>query len=159
MQFDFLADRRKAIPTIASWYREEWGFRLRGDTLETSIERLSRYLNRDKIPFILVATTEENIIGCAQLKYREMADQFPEKEHWIGGVFVAPEYRDKGLGARIIEETVTRAKANLVSTLHLQTERLDGGLYLRLGWQPVVQVNNHGLEVLVMERHIGAEPA
>ena len=84
-----------------------------------------------------------------------MEDIFPEKEHWIGGVFVAPEYRGKGLGSRMTEEIATRAPSYGVRTLHLQTERLDGGLYRQLGWQPVAQVNNHGMEVLVMQRNVG----
>lgn len=155
MRFEYLADRHDAIPIIGRWYRKEWGFRLRGETEEESIERLTGYLNRDEMPFILVATNEENILGSAQLKYREMADIFPEKEHWIGGVFVAPEYRGKGLGSRIAEEIAIRAPSYGVRSLHLQTERLDGGLYLQLGWQPVVQVTNHGMEVLVMERNVG----
>ncbi|MDB2356031.1 hypothetical protein N9V89_02245 [Pseudoalteromonas sp.] len=38
--------------------------------------------------------------------------------------------------------------------IHLQTEKLDGGLYKQLGWQPIEQVNNRGVEVLVMSKHI-----
>lgn len=42
-----------------------------------------------------------------------------------------------------------------VHNLYLQTERLNGGLYYRLGWKPVEQVNYRGLDVLVMENEIG----
>jgi GNAT superfamily N-acetyltransferase len=153
-EFFFLADQLDAIPLIAQWYFAQWGHRIPGDTLERSLERLQGFLNRDKIPFILVATRDGEIAGSAQLKFREMADIFPDKEHWLGGVYVASGFRGQGLGARLAEEIARRAPQYGVTTLHLQTERLDGGLYARLGWVAVEQVDNHGLDVLVMERQL-----
>ena len=78
------------------------------------------------------------------------------KEHWLGGVFVAPAHRGRGLGSRIAGEIARRAPAYGVHTLFLQTERLDGGMYRHIGWVPIAQVNIHGLEVLVMKREVGA---
>ncbi len=155
MRFEFLIDRRDAIPIIGRWYNEKWGRPHRNETEEESIEGLSEYLNNDRIPFILVATEDDNILASAQLKYREMEDIYPEKEHWLGGVFVAPSHRGRGLGSRLANEIAGRAPAYGVETLYLQTEQLDGGLYRPLGWHPIEQVNNHGLEVLVMERAVG----
>ena len=59
MQFEYLVDRRDAIPIIGRWYHQEWGLRLRGETEERSIEQLNEYLNRDKMPFILVETKKK----------------------------------------------------------------------------------------------------
>ena len=106
------------------------------------------------IPFILVGWAEDDICAVAQLKFREMEDLFPEKEHWLGGVFVPESHRGQGYGSRIAEKITALAPAYGVSTLYLQTERLDGGIYSQLGWQPVERVDNGGLEVLVMERHL-----
>lgn len=156
IEFSFLADHRDALPVIARWYFEQWGHLIEDETLEQSNERLHNSLNRDRIPFILVATLAGEVIGCAQLKFREMADMFPEKEHWIGGVYVSSKHRGRGFGSKIAEEIAVLAPKYGVETLHLQTERLDGGIYARLGWVPTNQVNNHGLEVLVMERRLGA---
>ena len=44
-----------------------------------------------------------------------------------------------------------------IDKLHLQTERLDGGLYARLGWTPIEAVYNEGLHVLVMEKDLAAK--
>ena len=152
MRFEFLRDRPDAIPIIGRWYHREWGQRLRGDTEEQSILLLDTYLNTDRIPFILVATDGDTIMGCAQLKFREMEEMFPDKEHWLGGVYVGADFRGHGLGSQLADEIARQAPAYGVDILYLQTEQLDGGLYRRLGWQPLEQVNNHGLEVLVMER-------
>ena len=155
MQFEFLIDRRDAISVIGKWYNSEWGEPLRNESLDESIRRLDEYLNRDQMPFILLITEHDEILATAQLKYREMAAMYPEKEHWLGGVYVSPEHRGRGLGSRIANEIALRAPDYGVETLYLQTEQLDGGLYARLGWTPIEQVNNEGLEVLVMQRTVG----
>jgi len=156
MRFEFLGDRQDALPIIGRWYNQEWGQRIHGETEPESVKRLTEYLNIDKIPFILVATEQGMILGAAQLKYREMADLYPDKEHWLGGVLVAPEHRGRGFGSKLVQKIASTAPSYGVNTLHIQTEQLNGGLYAGLGWQPVEKVRHHGMHVLVMERHLGA---
>ena len=83
-------------------------------------------------------------MGAAQLKYREMAETFPDYEHWLGGVYIAPEYRGRAIGSALADEIARRAPYCGLETLYLQTERLDGGLYRELGWKPVTRVKVHG---------------
>ena len=154
MKFEFLAHRQDAMPAISRWYHQEWGQRLHGETESDSMTRLATYLNVDKIPFILVATEQKTILGAAQLKYREMEALYPEKEHWLGGVYVAPEHRGRGIASRLVKEMASRAPSYGVSILYLQTEQLDGGLYASLGWQRMEEVTNDGVHVLVMERDL-----
>ncbi len=154
VEFALLADRADAIPTIARWYFDEWGHLAEGDSIDRTRDRIGSYMNRDEIPFILVAINDNELVGAAQLKYREMAKMFPDKEHWLGGVYVAPSHRGQGYGFQIVEKIVSMAPRYGVETLHLQTEALDGGLYARLGWTASAQVTNHGLDVLVMEQRL-----
>lgn len=154
LEFMFLADRVDAIPTISKWYFDEWGHLSESDSIESTRDRMQDYMNRDEIPLILLATHDDQVVGAAQLKYREMADMFPNSEHWLGGVCVATGHRGLGYGSQIVEQIVKIAPRYGVQTLHLQTEALDGGLYARLGWTPYAQVNNRGVDVLVMERHL-----
>ena len=154
LEFVFLADRADALPVVSKWYFDEWGHLLENDSIERMRDRMRAYMNRNEIPFMLLATHHNEVVGAAQLKYREMAEMFPDKEHWLGGVYVATDHRGKRYGSRIIEQIVEIAPRFGVQTLHLQTEALDGGLYARLGWTPCAQVNSKGLDVLVMERHL-----
>jgi GNAT superfamily N-acetyltransferase len=156
LEFIYLAERPEALLTVASWYFDEWGHFHPGRTIDDTRERLKGTLNIDQIPFILLGLKDEKVVGAAELKYREMADIFPEKEHWLGGVYVAAEHRGNGIGLRLAEEITTRAPEYGVDKLYLQTERLDGGLYSRLGWQPEQEVDNHGIQVLVMVRDVAA---
>ena len=154
IEFTFLADRVDAIPIISKWYFDEWGHLAQRDPIDRARDRIEDYLNRDEIPFILVATNDNDLVAAAQLKYREMAEMFPDKEHWLGGVYVAASHRGQGYGSQIVEQIVKMAPKYGVETLHLQTEALDGGLYARLGWTPCAQVTSRGLDVLVMEQQL-----
>ena len=155
LQFDFLSNLPEAVPIVGRWYHQAWGHPQQGESEESSIAGLEIYLNNDRIPFILVASEQKEILAAAQLKYREMADIFPEKEHWIGGLVVAPGHRGRGIASRLVQEIMRIAPLYGVKTLYLQTEQLDGGLYARLGWQAFQQVNIKGLKVLVMQQKVG----
>jgi len=154
MDLEFLANKENAIPVLARWYFEEWGHLEKGNTLDKVTEKLHGYLNTDKIPLIVLAVERGEILGAAQLKYREM-DIYPEKEHWLGGVYVSKNHRGNKLAEQIIRKVVSIAGKLDVHKLYLQTENLSGGLYTRLGWRPIEQVNYRGLDVLVMEKEIG----
>jgi len=154
LQFAFLSERPDAIPVVAGWYFEEWGRLLGDDSIERSRERLDAYLDSDAMPFILLAISGDEPVGAAQLKIREMAETFPDREHWIGGLYVAAPHRGLGFGSLIVERLATIARGYGVRTLNLQTEATDGGLYARLGWKPCARAKNHGLDVLVMERRL-----
>lgn len=149
MKLALLTDHPEAIPTLAAWYFAEWGYEVPGNTLEKEKARLHQFLGVDQLPLLVVAMDEEGVVGAAQLKYREM-DIYPEKEHWLGAVFVDPDFRGKRIARRIIAEVTSLARKFGVTELHLQTEQLDGGLYAAMGWEPTERVTYHGVEVLVM---------
>ena len=102
---------------------------------------------------MLLALEQSNILGVAQLKFKEM-DIYPEKEHWLGGVFVEKSSRGRGVASTLVRETIEIARKLEVKVLHLQTIRHDGGLYKKLGWEPIETVNYKNEEVLVMENKI-----
>ena len=154
MKLEYLADNEEAIPQLASWYFQEWGRFVEGTTLDKEEQKLQQYLNRDRMPLIVVAKEGSQVVGAAQLKFREMP-QFPEKEHWLGGVYVAQEHRGRNLATLMIDKIVRHAERLGVPELYLQTEHLDGGLYARLGWRALEQVRGHDTEVLIMVRDLG----
>lgn len=154
MELELLADNEKALPIVANWYFEEWGYLKKGNTLIKVTETLREYLNTDKIPLIVLAVEGGEVLGAAQLKYREM-DIYPEKEHWLGGVYVSKNYRGNKVAEKIIYKLISIAEQLGVQILHLQTERLCGGLYSDLGWKPIEKVNSRGLNVLVMKKELG----
>ena len=153
MKFEYLADNENLLPTIAKWYFEEWGYLNKDNTLEKEMEKLQAYLNKHNIPLILLAIDNGELLGAAQLKYHEMSI-YPEKTHWLGGVYVSKKHRGKGIAKQITLELIAIAKNLNVKTLYLQTENLSGGLYRQMDWVSIEQVNYHGIDVLVMKKDI-----
>lgn len=151
MQIEFLADHPDAVQLISKWYFDEWGHVIPNNSLENVVSRVSSMLNRDKIPLHLLAIENGEILGVTQLKIREMTI-YPEKEHWVGGVYVKSSARGKNVATKLVSRAIELAKEFGVKTLYLQTEATeDGGLYARLGWKPIEKVHYNGVHVLVME--------
>jgi GNAT superfamily N-acetyltransferase len=153
MRFTFLADQPDALTTIARWYFDQWGHRIAGSSVDRICARLQQALNRDRAPLLVLALEGEEIVGVAELKFREM-EIYPELEYWLGGVYVPVAHRGRAIATRVIGRAVELARSFGIDKLHIQTERVDGGLYARLGWCPLTRVNYKGLDVLVMERSL-----
>ncbi len=153
MNLELLIDHPDAVPQVARWYIAAWGHEDPEETAEKIRLRIGAKLSRDRLPVHFVAVEEGQVIGTAQLKIREM-DIFPEREHWLGTVLVAPEARGRGTDSELCEGVARAARSRGIETLFLQTVLLNGGLYAKLGWQPVEQVHYRGQDVLVMAREL-----
>lgn len=153
MKIHLLADNEKYLPVIAQWYYEEWNDLMIGKTVQDEIEYLKTYLNRNEVPLILIAVENDELLGAVQLKRHEMTI-YPEKEFWLGGVYVNLNYRGYGIASKLVEKAIEMSSLLGIEKLYLQTENLDGGLYYKLGWRPIEQVNYNNVGVVVMERSI-----
>ena len=139
---------------LAQWYNAQWGGHT-GMSLEQELQRLNREQDGDGLPLLIAAFEGGHVVGAVQLKRRELAS-FPQYEHWLGSVFVADTHRGRGLAGRLVEEAAAQAVRMGVWHLYLQTEALDGGLYAKLGWTPLQEMDNNGYRVLVMVRDLKA---
>jgi GNAT superfamily N-acetyltransferase len=154
MHFELIADRPDAIPIVGRWYFEQWGHLAPDSSFERICIALRGSLNRAQLPLILLAIEGQEIVGAAELKPHEMLGLFPDREPWLGGVFVHPDYRNRGVATQLTLRVLKIAESLGLQQLYLQTEKLSGGLYARLGWESVQQVNYRGHDVLVMEKRL-----
>ena len=154
MHFELLADRVEAIPIVAGWYFEEGWRAITENSVEKTAERIRGQLNRGKLPLLVLAVDAECVVGVAELKPHEMLSVYPDKEPWLGGVFVRQESRNKGIASQLALRIAEIAKSFGVEELYLQTTALDGGLYARLGWMPVEQIRYRGVDVLLMVKEL-----
>ena len=157
INFALLSDYPEVLPQVAKWYFAEWNCRREGETVKKSAVRLQKYLESNDLPSILLALKEKKPIGVAQLKYFELRCAYPDFEHWLGGVYVIPSERGRGLASKLVQEIERLAARCSVKTLYLQTEALDGGLYAKLGWLPVEQYQGENQPlVLIMKRIVAS---
>lgn len=73
---------------------------------------------------------------------------------WLGDLFVAPEFRGRGIGSALAMKIVEIAQSRSIPSLHLQTQSLNGGLYAKLGWEKIEQIHHEGYDALVMVKQI-----
>lgn len=109
----------------------------------------------DKLPLHILAFNERNIVGVATLKNQSALHMlFPDFQYWLSGVYVPPALRNRGIATALCLKMVDIAKTRGMARLHLVTEVLDGGLYAKIGWNPVRQVHVDDLDLLVMARDV-----
>lgn len=150
MQFRLLADKPDALEQVATWYYDTWC----KDSGRYSLAEVRQKLhpastNKHGAPLLVLAEVNQQVVGAAELKYHEMP-QFPEYTHWLGGVFVCPKMRNKGIASQLVSEIIRLAKNANISHLYLQTEALSGGLYLQHGFTHLLQTDSKGVLVTVM---------
>lgn len=121
-----------------------------GSDLAALEQQLLASLSKDQLPLHIVATKAGQPIGTAALKLQELAELFPDKQFWLGSVFVEESHRGSKVASDMTMKTVELAQARELPHLHLQTLDLSGGLYAKLGWEPIEQFTFRGAPTLLM---------
>lgn len=122
MNLRLLSETPWAIPCLANWYYEEWGHLKKGSSVESITDELQSFLNSDKIPLIVVAVEGNTLLGAAKLRYYEMSI-YPEKEHWLGGVYVSQKHRGNSIAEHIIRK-ITSTALNLVLKISIYRQSI-----------------------------------
>src|SRR5262245_10934330 len=120
MRIDYLADHLELAPLLAGWHHAEWAELLPGWTRAQAEEELRAHTGRRRIPTTVVALEGAEPAGSASL----LADDLEGWEHltpWVASVYVAPAYRGRGLGRRLVSRVVEEARALDVPTVYLYT--------------------------------------
>ena len=148
MKIEYLADHPEALPILARWLHEEWGHLRPGDSLEARQARLQNYANRDRIPLTVVALDEGELLGSASLVVHDMETRM-ELTPWLAGVFVAQQYRRKGIGGALVRRIMTEAGKLNVPLLYLYTVHSEK-FYAGLGWTLLERTAYREQQVVIM---------
>jgi predicted N-acetyltransferase YhbS len=133
MQLSLLADYPEYLEVLAPPAFEHWqqyGF---PDTLADRRQKLCDHCQREKLPIAWVAHDGGQALGTIALRIHDLPD-YPEFWPWLGGLFVLPQYRQRGIGAALCQTVEQFALTERgVQTLYLFTlDRQDW--YASLGW-------------------------
>jgi GNAT superfamily N-acetyltransferase len=153
LDFQFLADRPEDVPQVIRWWHSKWADRM-GPDIDKLTGQLRAALRRDDLPLDIVAVLDDEMIGTAVLKRHEMKEVYPQRLYWLGSVFVAPEYRGRGVASALASRVVDMARERGLPHLYLQTEHPDGGLYADLGWEPVERLWYKNTDTLLMLKRL-----
>lgn len=142
-----LKDAPHHLPTLAAWHHSQWAELNPGFSLAQRLDMMQAYLNDYPVPSTFVAVDPEPM-GSAAIIANDM-DSHPEWTPWLASVFVAPAYRNQGIGGRLVRHAMNQAKKAGIAELYLFTpDRED--FYRRLGWEVLTTEHYRGHNVAIM---------
>jgi len=145
-----LVDCPQHLPQVASWIFNEWGNLIQGLTLNAVEAKLQTHLNLDSIPLTLVASFDGMPVGTASLVYQDMSSR-PDLTPWLASVYVAFEYRNQGIGSRLVKAAEETAKGFRISQLYLFTPDKER-FYTWLGWSVIDTTEYRNQQVVIMTK-------
>jgi N-acetylglutamate synthase-like GNAT family acetyltransferase len=132
VRISYLIDHPEYVPQLAQWLFEQWDSILGEKNPETRIRKLQAHMNRDRLPIAWVAHADGQLLGTAALRVHDLEGR-EDLTPWLGGVFVRPDFRRRGIGAALCATVEEEARSRGIQTLYLFT--LDKqAWYSRLGW-------------------------
>ena len=149
MDIHYLADIPKALPMVAQWLFDEWGHYKENNSLEKAQEKLRTHLSKEELPIIVVATLNTIPVGTASLRQSDGIENRPDFSPWLASVYVAKEYRQRGIGTQLIQHILDIAKHKGNSKLYLRTED-KVTFYQNLGWATVEKLDSENALTTIM---------
>ena len=132
VRISYLIDHVEYIPQLAQWLFEEWGPILDEENPDARIKKLKAHMNRNRLPISWVAHANGQLLGTAALRVHDLEGR-EDLTPWLGGVFVGPRFRRRGIGAALCATVEDEARSRGIHTLYLFT--LDKQVwYSSLGW-------------------------
>jgi GNAT superfamily N-acetyltransferase len=156
-RIEYLADHPDLIPTLAEWHHEQFSYLSPGSSVERCAAHLLAQRGRSDIPTTVIALAGDQLLGSASLVTQDM-DIRPQLSPWLASVYVAPEYRRRGIGSSLVRRIAGEATALGVERLHLYTPDKES-FYLRLGWHTLEHNQYRGHLVAVMALDLVEGPA
>jgi len=155
MKISYLADVAELASQLVPGLLEHWRPLAPEDTAEARMQRFRTHLNRDALPIAWLAHEDGQALGTAALRMSDLPGH-EELAPWLGGVYVAPPYRGRGIASALCRTVEARAAALGYERLHLFT--LDRqSLYTRLGWRPLGRAEWRGHTADVMVKALGPD--
>lgn len=130
----FLKDRQDCIPVLADIWCDVLGKIWLPDVPKNRIvENLKLHLNIDSLPLTLVAFEGDIPVGMCSLRANDGIR--PDLMPWLGSLVVSAEHQHKGIGSKLIQSTVDKARQMGFEKLYLFAfDKTIPEYYQQLGW-------------------------
>ncbi|PZP55383.1 MAG: GNAT family N-acetyltransferase [Micavibrio aeruginosavorus] len=137
-----LSEKPEFADVCAAWSFGEWGSQIAGRTLE---QNMTRYRNsagiKNELPCTWLALVNDRPAGMISLKDNDHPDH-NDLSPWLASLYIHPEYRGKGLAAKLIAHVEDFAKTELkIPQLYLFTHTADA-LYKKRGWIEIKNIRD-----------------
>jgi GNAT superfamily N-acetyltransferase len=140
-----------ALTTLAAAYEREWPDWYRPET-EAALADLRRRARSRGMPFGLVAVTEGRAIGTCALV--EDGPQPSTLTPWLGGLWVDPAERRRGVAAALALNAMSEARQQGFERLYAASIDADG-FFRRLGWRALAPWRHDDATLHLFEANTG----
>jgi GNAT superfamily N-acetyltransferase len=137
------------LPQLAQWHHAQWTYLNPDRSLAQRIADMQPHLESGLIPSTWVAIENNCVLGSASIVHDDM-DTHPELAPWLASVFVAPEYRRRGIAAKLVKRVMSEAQKSGIERLYLFTPD-QAKLYAGLGWQVLKEERYHDHLITIMQ--------
>lgn len=137
------------VATLAAWHHAEWGHLFEDWTLAKATAELGDHASRDSLPATLVLLEDGQLLGSVSLVFEDAPELDDFGSPWLASLYVVPEARGRGLGARLVRAAIAHAATQGIARLFLFTP-LHAAFYERLGWRSIARSRANGTAVDVM---------
>jgi GNAT superfamily N-acetyltransferase len=120
IEIHYLADFPAHAPMLAQWHYDQWHELKAGDSPERRLALLHARANHRAVPTVFVAADGARLLGSATLAEHDMETRL-ELTPWMVDVFVAPEFRRRGIASALVKRLVREAAELGVAELYLYT--------------------------------------
>ena len=148
---DYLAHHPELAVELARWSWSEWRvlYEARGRTLDDGVSSYRERAQVDSLPIALIAFAGGELIGTASLMTQDLPIR-PEITPWLAGVFVLPEWRQRGVASLLVRRALEEVRRLKLPTLFLWTSSAEA-LYLKHGWRPLERTEYCGKRIVIMQ--------
>ena len=151
MQVSYLADTFETATQLIPGLLDHWRPFSPEDTWDARAHRLRTHMNREELPIAWLAHDGSRAIGTAALRKHDLPERV-DLSPWLGGVYVAREFRGQGVASLLCRTVEERARQLGFRSLHLFT--LDQqALYEHLGWRSIERTSwrTHSADIMTKE--------
>ena len=153
MKIDLLKDHQQHIPTLAGWFKEEWPDYFQGQSLEAIAEaQFASRLNDRTLPMSLLAYENEYPVGTVAL-LQESITTHKHLGPWLGGLYVHPSYRHKGVGSELVRAGLGRAQGLGFDCIYAGVSKAEDH-YVSQGWEVTERVIYFDKPLTILRRDL-----
>lgn len=152
MDIVYLDEAPGAIDVLAPPFWEEWVAYDGGVTLADVVARFTACLQRTALPLALVAREGTAVVGTVGLRWDSISSR-PELGPWLAALWVDPNHRRRGIGARLVTAAERTAAELGFGELYAGTSTAVG-LFGRAGWTAIDAFEYAGEPLTLFRREL-----
>ena len=148
ISIELLADHPHLVPAIGEIRWREWGHPPEPERLDWWVDVTAREAGRAELPVTWVAIDPHGeavgAVGLGQFDIEERRDRSP----WVLGMIVVPEYRDRGIGGKLMKALEDWTYQYGYSQAWVATGGRAISFYQKCGWELAEIINRESGETI-----------